>query len=108
MEMLSLVPLAPRIFDLFDDNRDGSVDMREIIAGFSTLKYSQGDDALRLCFQMYDTDRSGCISKEELASLLKVSLTIHSLFLSCHSHPFCLSRLCPTSTFPLISQSPGS
>ncbi|XP_047970124.1 calcium and calcium/calmodulin-dependent serine/threonine-protein kinase-like [Salvia hispanica] len=71
MEMLSLVPLAPRIFDLFDDNRDGSVDMREIIAGFSTLKYSQGDDALRLCFQMYDTDRSGCISKEELASLLK-------------------------------------
>ncbi|KAL1552932.1 non-specific serine/threonine protein kinase [Salvia divinorum] len=71
MEMLSLVPLAPRIFDLFDNNRDGSVDMREIIAGFSTLKYSQGDDALRLCFQMYDTDRSGCISKEELASLLK-------------------------------------
>ncbi|KAG8363749.1 hypothetical protein BUALT_Bualt19G0054600 [Buddleja alternifolia] len=71
MEMLSLVPLAPRIFDLFDNNRDGSVDMREIIGGLSSLKYSQGDDALRLCFQMYDTDRSGCISKEELASLLR-------------------------------------
>ncbi|EYU42904.1 hypothetical protein ABFS82_14G176400 [Erythranthe guttata] len=71
MEMLSLVPLAPRIFDLFDNNRDGTVDMREIIGGFSCLKYSQGDDALRLCFQMYDTDRSGCISKEELASLLR-------------------------------------
>ncbi|XP_057809483.1 calcium and calcium/calmodulin-dependent serine/threonine-protein kinase-like isoform X2 [Salvia miltiorrhiza] len=52
MEMVSLVGLAPRIFDLFDNNRDGSVDMREIIAGFSTLKYSQGDDALRLCFQI--------------------------------------------------------
>ncbi|KAL0375595.1 UNVERIFIED_CONTAM: Calcium and calcium/calmodulin-dependent serine/threonine-protein kinase [Sesamum calycinum] len=64
-------PLAPRIFDLFDNNRDGTVDMREIIGGFSSLKYSQGDDALRLCFQMYDTDRSGCISKEELASLLR-------------------------------------
>ncbi|KAL8542089.1 hypothetical protein ACS0TY_003085 [Phlomoides rotata] len=71
MEMLSLVPLAPRIFDLFDNNRDGTVDMREIIGGFSSLKYSQGDDALRLCFQMYDMDRSGCISKEELASLLR-------------------------------------
>ncbi|KAL8555207.1 hypothetical protein ACS0TY_003132 [Phlomoides rotata] len=71
MEMLSLVPLAPRIFDLFDNNRDGTVDMREIIGGFSSLKYSQGDDALHLCFQMYDTDRSGCISKEELASLLR-------------------------------------
>ncbi|XP_022864109.1 calcium and calcium/calmodulin-dependent serine/threonine-protein kinase-like [Olea europaea var. sylvestris] len=71
MEMSSLVPLAPRIFDLFDNNRDGTVDMREIIGGFSSLKYSQGDDALRLCFQMYDTDRSGCISKEEVASMLR-------------------------------------
>lgn len=52
MEMSSLVPLAPRIFDLFDNNRDGTVDMREIIGGFSSLKYSQGDDALRLCFQV--------------------------------------------------------
>lgn len=71
MEMTSLVPLAGRIFDLFDNNRDGTVDMREIIGGFSSLKYSQGDDALRLCFQMYDTDRSGCISKEEVASMLR-------------------------------------
>lgn len=52
MEMSSLVPLAARIFDLFDNNRDGTVDMREIIGGFSSLKYSQGDDALRLCFQV--------------------------------------------------------
>ncbi|KAG9148601.1 hypothetical protein Leryth_017364 [Lithospermum erythrorhizon] len=56
MEMSALVPLAPRIFDLFDNNRDGTVDMREIIAGFSSLKYSQGDDALRLCFQALPDD----------------------------------------------------
>ncbi|KAM5574182.1 calcium and calcium/calmodulin-dependent serine/threonine-protein kinase-like [Rosa sericea] len=71
MKMSSLVPLAPRIFDLFDNNRDGTVDMREILCGFSSLKNSRGDDALRLCFQMYDTDRSGCISKEEVASMLR-------------------------------------
>ncbi|XP_047338405.1 calcium and calcium/calmodulin-dependent serine/threonine-protein kinase-like [Impatiens glandulifera] len=71
MEMTSLSPLAGRIFDLFDNNRDGTVDMREILCGFSNLKNSQGDDALRLCFQMYDTDRSGCISKEEVASMLR-------------------------------------
>lgn len=52
MEMTSLVPIADRIFDLFDNNRDGTVDMREIIGGFSSLKYSKGDDALRLCFQV--------------------------------------------------------
>lgn len=71
MNLSSLVPLAARIFDLFDNNRDGTIDMREIICGFSSLKNSQGDDALRLCFQMYDTDRSGCISKEEVASMLR-------------------------------------
>lgn len=60
MEMLSLVPLAPRIFDLFDNNRDGTVDMREIVGGFSSLKYSQGDDALRLCFQVNSLPLSFC------------------------------------------------
>lgn len=52
MNMSSLIPLAPRIFDLFDNNRDGTVDMREILCGFSSLRKSQGDDALRLCFQV--------------------------------------------------------
>ncbi|XP_012084908.1 calcium and calcium/calmodulin-dependent serine/threonine-protein kinase [Jatropha curcas] len=71
MKMSSLIPLAARIFDLFDNNRDGTVDMREILCGFSSLRNSQGDAALHLCFQMYDTDRSGCITKEEVASLLR-------------------------------------
>ena len=52
MKLSSLMPLAGRIFDLFDNNRDGTVDMREIICGFSSLKNSKGDDALRLCFQV--------------------------------------------------------
>ncbi|KAL5568729.1 hypothetical protein UlMin_025304 [Ulmus minor] len=71
MKMSSLLPLAPRIFDLFDNNRDGTVDMREILCGFSSLRKSEGDEGLRLCFQMYDTDRSGCITKEEVASMLR-------------------------------------
>ncbi|XLR50370.1 hypothetical protein S83_001042 [Arachis hypogaea] len=71
INMPSLIPLAPRIFDLFDNNRDGTVDMREILCGLSSLKNSKGDDALRLCFQMYDADRSGCITKEEVASMLR-------------------------------------
>ncbi|XP_022680811.1 calcium-dependent protein kinase 1 [Setaria italica] len=71
MKMDALVPLAPRVFDLFDNNRDGTVDMREILCGLSSLRNSRGDDALRLCFQMYDADRSGCISKDELASMLR-------------------------------------
>ncbi|KAK9170618.1 hypothetical protein Syun_002758 [Stephania yunnanensis] len=71
INMNSLLPFAPRIFDLFDNNRDGTVDMRELLCGLSSIKNSQGDDALQLCFQMYDADRSGCISKEEVASMLR-------------------------------------
>ncbi|XP_058078512.1 calcium and calcium/calmodulin-dependent serine/threonine-protein kinase-like [Magnolia sinica] len=53
MNVSSLLPLAPRVFDLFDNNRDRTVDMREILCGF------------------YDTGRSGCIMKEEVASMLR-------------------------------------
>lgn len=52
MNMSSLIPLAPRIFEVFDNNQDGTIDMREILCGFSSLRNSQGDDALRLCFQV--------------------------------------------------------
>lgn len=71
IKMDSLIPFVPRVFDLFDNNRDGTVDMREIICGLSSLRNSRGDEAIRICFQMYDVDRSGCISKEELASMLR-------------------------------------
>ncbi|KAE8689565.1 Calcium and calcium/calmodulin-dependent serine/threonine-protein kinase [Hibiscus syriacus] len=56
MNMSSLLPLATRIFDLFDSNRDRTVDMREIICGFSSLRNSKGDDALRLCFEALPDD----------------------------------------------------
>lgn len=52
MNMHSLIPLASRVFDLFDNNRDGTVDMREILCGLSSLRNSQGDEALKLCFQV--------------------------------------------------------
>lgn len=71
INMDCLIPLASRVFDIFDNNRDGTVDMREILCGLSSLRNSRGDNALRLCFQMYDADRSGCISREELASMLR-------------------------------------
>ena len=39
-KMEPLIPLAPRVFDLFDNNRDGTVDMREILCGLSSLRNS--------------------------------------------------------------------
>ncbi|GBG59106.1 hypothetical protein CBR_g24449, partial [Chara braunii] len=47
MNLGSLVPIAPRIFEVFDNNHDGTVDMREIICGLSSLRRTDGDTALR-------------------------------------------------------------
>ncbi|XP_073386020.1 calcium and calcium/calmodulin-dependent serine/threonine-protein kinase isoform X2 [Physcomitrium patens] len=64
------VPLAPRIFELFDYNHDGGIDLREVVCGFSLLRTSHLDDALQMCFKIYDRDDSGYISKGELARVL--------------------------------------
>ena len=58
MKIEALIPLAPRVFDLFDNNRDGTVDMREILCGLSSLRNSRGDDALQLCFQVNNSKRT--------------------------------------------------
>lgn len=49
------VPLAPRIFELFDYNHDGGIDLREVVCGFSLLRTSHLDDALQMCFKVCPT-----------------------------------------------------
>lgn len=71
MDFRRLLPLASRIFQLFDNDGSGTVDMREIVGGFSSLRKCRGDEALQMCFQMYDTDGSGYISRDELASMFR-------------------------------------
>jgi Ca2+-binding EF-hand superfamily protein len=74
MKLEALSPLAPRVFDLFDNNRDDTVDVRDVLCGLSSLRNFHGDEALQLCSQMYNVDRFGCISKDELASMLRALL----------------------------------
>jgi calcium-dependent protein kinase len=51
-----LVPLAPRIFELFDYNHDGWIDLREVVCGFSLMRTSRADDALQFCFKVNQVD----------------------------------------------------
>jgi Ca2+-binding EF-hand superfamily protein len=79
MKMDSLIPLAPRVFDLFDNNRDGTVDMREILCGLSNLRNSRGDDALRLCFQVY-TQNHTLLEKDLMLQIAVAIQCIISMF----------------------------
>jgi len=62
--------LLPQLFEVFDMNRDGRVDFRELVCGLSTLREDKDEAALRFCFDCYDLDGSGSLSMEELAKVL--------------------------------------
>ncbi|KAA0162810.1 hypothetical protein FNF31_03074 [Cafeteria roenbergensis] len=62
------LPLG-RMWELFDTDESGSVDVREVVAGLATLR-SGGEDALQLCFDVLDADGSGHLEREELAIAL--------------------------------------
>ena len=52
MKMGSLVPIAVRVFNVFDNDKNGCVDMREIVCGLTSLRKTQGEEALRMCFRV--------------------------------------------------------
>ena len=114
MSMASLVPVAHRIFEHFDGDKNGSVDMREIVCGFSSLR-KKGEEALKLCFQvrphlgivchprsshslhyrvwqMYDADNSGYVSREEMHNMLKVTHSHHISTLRAFRGETCLRK----------------
>lgn len=49
MDLQGLMPLVSRIFELFDSNHDGWIDLREVMCGFSLLRTSHAGEVLRLC-----------------------------------------------------------
>mmetsp|Transcript_4477 Transcript_4477/g.6048 ORF Transcript_4477/g.6048 Transcript_4477/m.6048 type:complete len:498 (+) Transcript_4477:104-1597(+) len=76
MESLNLqMPNLQRIFQLFDLNGDGVVDQRELVVGLSTMRDQAAvmDDerSLKFCFDVYDEDGNGSLSREEVSSMLK-------------------------------------
>ena len=73
-----------RLFELFDRNGDGQVNFRELIAGLACLspnsKASESEGAglerpstakIKFCFDLYDVDEDGVITREELGSMLE-------------------------------------
>ncbi|XP_078662356.1 neurocalcin homolog [Branchiostoma floridae x Branchiostoma belcheri] len=64
--------LATQIFRTFDRDGSGSVDFREFLCGMSALLRGTTAQRLRWAFNMYDLDRNGSLSREELLNVLKL------------------------------------
>jgi len=60
-----------RLFNVFDRDGGGTIDMKEFILGISMFSNAAPSDKLKLSFSMYDEDASGTIDNEELQLLIE-------------------------------------
>lgn len=72
--MLQLRPtkFAETIFQLVDKDGGGTIDFSEYIQALVSFGLFDVDDVLRLCFNMFDEDKSGYLEFEELRHLTKM------------------------------------
>lgn len=62
---------ASHVFRTFDKNGDQSIDFREFICGLSITCHGSREDKLRWAFNMYDIDKSGTITEDELTEIIR-------------------------------------
>ncbi|XP_006789595.1 guanylyl cyclase inhibitory protein [Neolamprologus brichardi] len=62
---------AEQIFRTLDSNGDGVVDFREYVMAISMLIEGSAVEKLRWSFKLYDKDRDGAISKEEMLEIMQ-------------------------------------
>jgi calcium-dependent protein kinase len=58
------------LFRLFDSSGEGSISYRAFLTHMSTLK-DNSDESIKFCFDIYDENGDGCLTKEELSSVLR-------------------------------------
>jgi len=66
-------PMLRQMFNIFDTDGSGELELKEFIVGLSTYTSSSPQDKLRFAFTMYDEDQSGFIERNELLALIKAT-----------------------------------
>ncbi|XP_028814556.1 guanylyl cyclase inhibitory protein isoform X1 [Denticeps clupeoides] len=63
---------AEQIFRTLDNNGDGVVDFREYVTAISMLTEGSPVEKLRWSFKLYDKDKDGAISRDEMLEIMQV------------------------------------
>eukprot|EP00946_MAST-07B_sp_MAST-7B-sp1_P000564 g564.t1 len=66
------MPMMQRVFQIFDLDGNGKIDYHELVCCVDLLLRGHGEETLRFCFAMYDSDDSGYISEFELHNVLQM------------------------------------
>ena len=64
------VAFAKYVFEVFDENRDGTIEFDEFIMALSITSRGNLEDKLRWAFHLYDLDRDGFITKDEMLNIV--------------------------------------
>lgn len=67
---------ASHIFRTFDTNGDQTIDFTEFMIGLSITGRGTKEDKLRWTFNMCDVDKSGSVSQEQLADIIRSIMNI--------------------------------
>lgn len=59
------------MFDAFDAEREGELDLRQFVIGLSMFATSDTPEKVRFAFMMFDEDQEGSITREDLGELLR-------------------------------------
>ncbi|XP_039857083.1 Kv channel-interacting protein 2-like isoform X3 [Simochromis diagramma] len=59
------------LFEAFDTNKNGSVSFEDFVFGLSIILRGTINDRLNWAFNLYDLNKDGCITKEEMLDIMK-------------------------------------
>ncbi|KAG7263592.1 hypothetical protein CRUP_035575 [Coryphaenoides rupestris] len=59
------------LFEAFDTDKNGSVSFEDFVFGLSIILRGTINDRLNWAFNLYDLNKDGCITKEEMLDIMK-------------------------------------
>jgi len=59
------------VFDVFDHDKNGSIDFKEFMCALSVASRGKTDEKLSWSFRLYDINNDGFISKEEMLNVIE-------------------------------------